>query len=140
LFGLSDGGAHCGVIADAGMPTFILTHWGRDRTRGDKMSLEFIVKSLTSSTAHAYGMFDRGLLTEGMIADINVIDFDGLRLHRPEAVFDLPAGGRRLVQRAEGYEITIKSGEVIFNNGQHSGALPGKLVRRSDAQGVSAAS
>ena len=140
LFGLSDGGAHCGVIADAGMPTFILIHWGRDRTRGDKMSLEFIVKSLTSSTAHAYGMFDRGLLAEGMIADINVIDFDGLRLHRPEAVFDLPAGGRRLVQRAEGYEITIKSGEVIFNNGQHSGALPGKLVRRSDAQGVSAAS
>ena len=140
LFGLSDGGAHCGVIADAGMPTFIMTHWGRDRTRGDKMSLEFIVKSLTSSTAHAYGMFDRGLLAEGMIADINVIDFDGLRLHRPEAVFDLPAGGRRLVQRAEGYEITIKSGEVIFNNGQHSGALPGKLVRRSDAQGVSAAS
>ena len=139
LFGLSDGGAHCGVIADAGMPTFIMTHWGRDRTRGDKMSLEFIVKSLTSSTARAYGMFDRGQLPEGMIADINVIDFDGLRLHRPEAVFDLPAGGRRLVQRAEGYEITIKSGEVIFNNGQHSGALPGKLVRRSNAQGISTA-
>ena len=139
LFGLSDGGAHCGVIADAGMPTFIMTHWGRDRTRGDKMSLEFIVKSLTSSTAHAFGMFDRGQLTEGMIADVNIIDFDRLRLHRPEAVFDLPAGGRRLVQRAEGYEITIKSGEVIFNNGQHSGALPGKLVRRSDAEGVSTA-
>lgn len=139
LFGLSDGGAHCGVIADAGMPTFIMTHWGRDRTRGDKMSLEFIVKSLTSSTAHAFGMFDRGQLTEGMIADANIIDFDRLRLHRPEAVFDLPAGGRRLVQRAEGYEITIKSGEVIFNNGQHSGALPGKLVRRSDAEGVSTA-
>jgi N-acyl-D-aspartate/D-glutamate deacylase len=137
LFGLSDGGAHCGVIADAGMPTFIMTHWGRDRTRGDKMSLEFIVKSLTSSTANAFGMFDRGLITEGMIADINVIDFDELRLHRPEAVFDLPAGGRRLVQRAEGYEITIKSGEVIFNNGQHSGALPGKLVRRSNAEGAS---
>jgi len=139
LFGLSDGGAHCGVIADAGMPTFIMTHWGRDRTRGDKMSLEFIVKSLTSSTAHAFGMFDRGQLTEGMIADVNIIDFDRLRLHRPEAVFDLPAGGRRLVQRAEGYEITIKSGEIIFNNGQHSGALPGKLVRRSDAEGVSTA-
>jgi|TARA_B110000261_G_scaffold158131_1_gene194058 N-acyl-D-aspartate/D-glutamate deacylase len=139
LFGLSDGGAHCGVIADAGMPTFIMTHWGRDRTRGDKMSLEFIVKSLTSSTAHAFGMFDRGQLTEGMIADANIIDFDRLRLHRPEAVFDLPAGGRRLVQRAEGYEITIKSGEIIFNNGQHSGALPGKLVRRSDAEGVSTA-
>ena len=121
LFGLSDGGAHCGVIADAGMPTFIMTHWGRDRTRGDKMSLEFIVKSLTSSTAHAFGMFDRGQLTEGMIADANIIDFDRLRLHRPEAVFDLPAGGRRLVQRAQGYEITIKSSEVIFNNGQHSG-------------------
>ena len=140
LFGLSDGGAHCGVIADAGMPTFIMTHWGRDRTRGDKMSLEFIVKSLTSSTAHAFGMFDRGQLTEGMIADMNVIDFDVLRLHRPEAVFDLPTGGRRLVQRAEGYDITIKSGEVIFNNGHHSGALPGKLVRRSDVQSVSAAS
>ena len=140
LFGLSDGGAHCGVIADAGMPTFIMTHWGRDRTRRDKMSLEFIVKSLTSSTARAFGMFDRGLINEGMIADINIIDFDELRLHRPEAVFDLPAGGRRLVQRAEGYEITIKSGEVIFNNGQHSGALPGKLVRRSNAKGAATAS
>ncbi|MFT7247096.1 MAG: N-acyl-D-amino-acid deacylase [Candidatus Azotimanducaceae bacterium] len=133
LFGLSDGGAHCGVIADAGMPTFIMTHWGRDRTRGDKMSLEFIVKSLTSSTAQAFGMFDRGQLTPGMIADINVIDFDAMRLHRPEAIFDLPAGGRRLVQRAEGYEVTIKAGEVIFRNGKHSGALPGKLVRRSNA-------
>ena len=132
LFGLSDGGAHCGVIADAGMPTFIMTHWGRDRTRGEKMSLEFIVKSLTSSTAHAFGMYDRGQLTEGSIADINVIDFESLRLHRPEAIFDLPAGGRRLVQRAEGYDVTIKSGEVIFNQGQHTGALPGKLVRRSD--------
>lgn len=131
LFGLSDGGAHCGVIADAGMPTFIMTHWGRDRTRGDQLSLEFIVRSLTSSTAHAYGMFDRGQLTEGKIADINIIDFAQLRLHRPEAVFDLPAGGRRLVQRAEGYEVTIKAGEVIFKNGEHSGALPGKLVRRS---------
>ncbi len=134
LFGLSDGGAHCGVIADAGMPTFIMTHWGRDRTRGDKLSLEFIVKSLTSSTAEAFGMFDRGSLETGKIADINIIDFDELKLHRPEAVFDLPAGGRRLVQRAEGYEVTIKAGEVIFDNGVHTGALPGKLVRRSDKQ------
>jgi len=132
LFGLSDGGAHCGVIADAGMPTFIMTHWGRDRTRGDKMSLEFIVKSLTSSTAQAFGLFDRGQLTPGMIADVNIIDFDAMRLHRPEAIFDLPAGGRRLVQRAEGYEVTIKAGEIIFRNGEHSGALPGKLVRRSN--------
>ena len=132
LFGLSDGGAHCGVIADAGMPTFIMTHWGRDRTRGEKLSLEFIVKSLTSSTAEAFGMHDRGSLQKDKIADINIIDFDALRLFRPEAVFDLPAGGRRLVQRAEGYEITIKSGEIIFDNGSHTGALPGRLVRRSD--------
>jgi N-acyl-D-aspartate/D-glutamate deacylase len=133
LFGLSDGGAHCGVIADAGMPTFIMTHWGRDRTKGEKMELEYIVKSLTSDTAQAYGMFDRGQIKEGMLADINVIDFDAMRLHRPEAIFDLPAGGRRLVQRAEGYAATIKAGEVIFTNGEHTGALPGKLVRRSDA-------
>ena len=134
LFGLSDGGAHCGVIADAGMPTFIMTHWGRDRTKGDKLELEFIVKSLTSNTATAFGMFDRGQIKEGMIADINIIDFESLRLHRPEAIFDLPAKGRRLVQRAEGYDITIKSGEIIFQKGAHTGALPGKLVRRSDGQ------
>jgi N-acyl-D-amino-acid deacylase len=132
LFGLSDGGAHCGVIADAGMPTFIMTHWGRDRTKGDLMSLEFIVQSLTSKTAQAYGMYDRGELSEGMIADINIIDFESMRLYRPEAIFDLPAGGRRLVQRAEGYDLTIKAGEVIFEKGEHTGALPGKLVRRSD--------
>jgi N-acyl-D-aspartate/D-glutamate deacylase len=132
LFGLSDGGAHCGVIADAGMPTFIMTHWGRDRTKGDKMTLEFIVKSLASSTAKAFGMFDRGQLTTGMIADVNIIDFETMRLHRPEAIFDLPAGGRRLVQRPEGYDVTIKAGEVIFEKGVHSGALPGKLVRRSN--------
>jgi N-acyl-D-amino-acid deacylase len=132
LFGLSDGGAHCGVIADAGMATFIMTYWGRDRTKGDKLELEFIVKSLTWETAKAFGMYDRGQLTEGMIADINIIDFDAMRLHRPEAIFDLPAGGRRLVQRAEGYEATIKAGEVIFANGEHTGALPGKLVRRSN--------
>lgn len=138
LFGLSDGGAHCGVIADAGMPTFIMTHWGRDRTKGDKMSLEFIVKSLTHDTAEAFGMFDRGRIAQGQIADINVIDFAAMRLHRPEAIFDLPAGGRRLVQRADGYEQTIKAGEVIFERGEHTGALPGKLVRRSDAKRASA--
>ena len=133
LFGLSDGGAHCGVIADAGMPTFIMTHWGRDRTRGQKMELEFIVQALTSKTAEAYGMFDRGMIKEGLIADINVIDFEELKLFRPEAIFDLPKGGRRLVQRAEGYDKTIKAGEVIFDKGTHTGALPGKLVRRSNA-------
>ncbi|MFT4821442.1 MAG: N-acyl-D-amino-acid deacylase, partial [Candidatus Azotimanducaceae bacterium] len=133
LFGLSDGGAHCGVIADAGMPTFIMTHWGRDRTKGDKMTLEFIVRALTSNTAEAFGMFDRGRLQEGWMADVNIIDFEAMRLFRPEAIFDLPAGGRRLVQRAAGYDATIKAGQVIFRQGEHTGALPGKLVRRSDA-------
>ena len=132
LFGLSDGGAHCGVIADAGMPTFIMTHWGRDRTKGDKMTLEFIVQALTSKTAEAFGMFDRGRIREGWMADINVIDFETMRLYRPEAIFYLPAGGRRLVQRAGGYDVTIKAGQVIFRNGEHTGALPGKLVRRSN--------
>ena len=132
LFGLSDGGAHCGVIADAGMPTFIMTHWGRDRTKGDKMTLEFIVQALTSKTAEAFGMFDRGRIREGWMADINVIDFETMRLYRHEAIFDLPAGGRRLVQRAGGYDVTIKAGQVIFRNGEHTGALPGKLVRRSN--------
>jgi N-acyl-D-amino-acid deacylase len=129
LFGLSDGGAHCGVIADAGMPTFILTHWARDRVKGEKFPLEFLVRKLTSDTARAYGLHDRGQLKEGLLADINVIDFDKLRLFRPEAVYDLPAGGRRLVQRAEGYSFTIKSGEVTFEDGEHTGALPGGLVR-----------
>ncbi len=129
IMGLSDGGAHCGVIADAGMPTFIMTHWGRDRTKGETLPLEFIVQSLTSKTAQTYGMMDRGLLKEGLIADINVIDFEALRLFRPEAIFDLPTGGKRLVQRVEGYDWTIKSGEVTFENGEHTGKLPGGLVR-----------
>ncbi len=129
IMGLSDGGAHCGVIADAGMPTFIMTHWGRDRTKGEKLPLEFIVQSLTSKTANTYGMTDRGLLEKGLIADINVIDFEALRLFRPEAIFDLPTGGKRLVQRVEGYDYTIKSGEVTFDHGEHTGKLPGGLIR-----------
>ena len=129
LFGLSDGGAHCGVIADAGMPTFILTHWARDRTKGHQFPLEFLVRKLSSDTARAYGMHDRGELKPGLLADINVIDFDRLRLYRPEAVHDLPAGGKRLVQRVDGYRYTVKSGEVTFDDGVHTGALPGGLVR-----------
>jgi N-acyl-D-amino-acid deacylase len=129
VFGLSDGGAHCGVIADAGMPTFILTHWGRDRTKGERFPLEFLVRKLTRDTAMAYGLSDRGQLKPGLKADINVIDFDNLRLYRPEAIYDLPAGGRRLVQRADGYRYTVKSGQVTFENGEHTGALPGALVR-----------
>ncbi|MFI4936703.1 MAG: amidohydrolase family protein [Caulobacterales bacterium] len=129
LFGLSDGGAHCGVIADAGMPTFILTHWARDRTKGERFPLEFLVRKLTRDTAMAYGMSDRGQLKPGLLADVNVIDFEGLRLYRPEAIYDLPAGGRRLVQRADGYRYTVKSGQVTFEDGQSTGALPGSLVR-----------
>ena len=129
LFGLSDGGAHCGVIADAGMPTFILTHWARDRVKGDKFPLEFLVRKLSSDTARAYGLNDRGQLKPGLLADVNVIDFENLRLFRPEAVSDLPAGGKRLVQRAEGYRYTVKSGQVTFEDGVSTGALPGGLVR-----------
>ena len=129
LFGLSDGGAHCGVIADAGMPTFILTHWGRDRTKGERFPLEFLVRKLTRDTAMAYGLSDRGQLKPGLMADVNVIDFEALRLYRPEAIYDLPAGGRRLVQRADGYRFTVKSGQVTFEDGESTGALPGSLVR-----------
>jgi N-acyl-D-amino-acid deacylase len=129
LFGLSDGGAHCGVIADAGMPTFILTHWGRDRTKGERFPLEFLVRKLTRDTAMAYGLSDRGQLKPGLLADVNVIDFEALRLYRPEAIYDRPAGGRRLVQRADGYRFTVKSGQVTFEDGESTGALPGSLVR-----------
>ena len=129
LFGLSDGGAHCGVIADAGMPTFILTHWARDRAKGDRFPLEFLVRKLSSDTAQAYGLNDRGQLKPGLLADVNVIDFENLKLFRPEAVNDLPAGGKRLVQRVEGYRYTIKSGQVTFEDGVSTGALPGGLVR-----------
>ena len=129
LFGLSDGGAHCGVIADAGMPTFILTHWGRDRTKGEGLPLEYLVQKLSRDTALAYGMNDRGVLGAGCVADANVIDFEALRLFRPEATYDLPLGGKRLVQRVEGYRCVVKSGEPVFENGEHTGALPGRLVR-----------
>jgi len=129
MFGLSDGGAHCGVIADAGMPTFILTHWARDRTKGEQLPLEYLVRKLSLDTATAYGMHDRGLLAAGRLADINIIDFEKLSLHRPEAIYDLPTGGKRLVQRVDGYRHIIKSGVPIFADGQHTGALPGKLVR-----------
>jgi N-acyl-D-aspartate/D-glutamate deacylase len=129
LFGLSDGGAHCGVIADAGMPSYIISYWARDRVKGERFPLEFLVRKLSSDTAKAYGLNDRGELRPGMLADINVIDFERLRLFRPEAIHDLPAGGKRLVQRVEGYRYTVKSGQVTFEDGRHTGALPGGLVR-----------
>jgi N-acyl-D-aspartate/D-glutamate deacylase len=127
--GLSDGGAHCGVICDASFPTYMLTHWARDRTRGDKLPLELVVQRQCRDTARQVGLQDRGTLEAGMLADVNVIDFPNLTLRAPEMAYDLPAGGRRLVQTAEGYRVTIKSGVVIARDGEATGAMPGKLVR-----------
>ncbi|MCO6419032.1 amidohydrolase family protein [Siccirubricoccus sp. KC 17139] len=129
LLGLSDGGAHCSSILDAGMPTWMLIHWARDRTRGPRLPLEFVVKRQTSETAKFFGLNDRGTLEVGKKADLNVIDFHGLRVQKPEVVYDLPAGGRRLVQQVSGYKATFVSGVPVFENGEHTGALPGKLVR-----------
>ena len=129
LLGLSDGGAHCASIVDAGMPSFMLSHWGRDRRRGPRLSLEFLVKRLTSETADFFGFSDRGRLQPGLRADLNLIDFDRLRLYQPELVHDLPAGGRRFVQHVDGYEATLVAGTPIFERGEHTGALPGRLVR-----------
>ena len=129
VFSLSDGGAHCGLICDASIPTYLLTHWVRDRARGDRFALEDIVERQTRRTARFYGMEDRGTLEPGMKADLNVIDFDALRIHAPEMVYDLPAGGRRLIQQIDGYAVTVKSGEITFEHGKATGALPGTLVR-----------
>ena len=129
VLGLSDGGAHCGVICDSSLPSFMLTHWARDRTRGDKLPLEFLVKRSTSETADFFGMPDRGRLQVGKKADVNVIDFNHLRLHHPEMIYDLPAGGRRLVQHVDGYDMTVCSGVPIFEKGVETGARPGKLIR-----------
>jgi N-acyl-D-aspartate/D-glutamate deacylase len=129
ILSLSDGGAHCGVICDASMPTYMLTHWVRDRSRGERLPLEFAVRRQTHDTAQLYGLLDRGTLAPGMKADVNLIDFESLQLHPPEMVFDLPANGRRFVQRADGYKYTIVNGEVTFADGQATGAMPGKVVR-----------
>ena len=129
LLGLSDGGAHCTSIVDAGVPTFMLMHWGRDRSRGPRLPLELLVKRQTSETSDFFGLSDRGRLAPGMRADVNVIDFKNLTVQKPELVHDMPAGGRRFVQRVEGYETTLVAGAPIFERGEHTGALPGKLVR-----------
>jgi N-acyl-D-aspartate/D-glutamate deacylase len=129
LFGLSDGGAHVGVICDVSVPTYMLTHWCRDRSRGEHLDIPFVVKSQTRDTAEAVGLLDRGLIAPGMKGDLNVIDFERLRLLPPHMVYDLPSGARRLMQEAEGYVATIVSGAVIYRDGKPTGALPGKLVR-----------
>jgi N-acyl-D-aspartate/D-glutamate deacylase len=127
--GLADGGAHCGVICDASMPTFMLTHWTRDRSRGGLLPLEWVIKKQTRDTARLYGLGDRGTVEPGMLADLNVIDYERLRLGNPTVEADLPAGGRRLLQSAEGYAATIKSGVVTFEHGMDTGERPGRLVR-----------
>ncbi|MAN73989.1 MAG: amidohydrolase [Henriciella sp.] len=134
--GLSDGGAHVGMICDGSFPTSMLTHWTRDRSRGPKFPLEWIVKRQTADTAHWIGLHDRGLIAPGYRADLNIIDYDGLTLHRPVILRDLPANGRRLMQRASGYTATIVAGQIIYRDGDPTGAKPGRLVR--GAQGVPA--
>jgi N-acyl-D-amino-acid deacylase len=127
--GLGDGGAHCGVICDASQPTFMLTHWTRDRVRGETLPLEYVVKMQSHDTARLYGLTDRGTLEVGAMADINLIDYDRLQLTNPRVVDDLPAGGKRLLQGAVGYVETIKSGVTTFAEGVETGARPGTLVR-----------
>lgn len=129
VFGLSDGGAHCGVLVDASVPTYMLSYFTRDRERGPKMSLEFVVHKLTRDSAEVYGLNDRGLIAPGFKADLNLIDYEALKLDRPQMVNDLPASGKRLIQTASGYRLTVKSGEVTYENGEFTGALPGRLLR-----------
>jgi N-acyl-D-aspartate/D-glutamate deacylase len=127
--GLSDGGAHCGVICDASIPTFMLTHWVRDRARGPQLPLPLVVRKMTRDTAALYGLGDRGVVAPGLRADLNLIDFERLQLRLPELVCDLPGGARRLVQRADGYVATIVAGETTMADGQDTAARPGRLVR-----------
>ena len=134
-FGLADGGAHCGAICDASMTTSLLSHWARDRKRGEGLPVGFCVQKMTKDTAALYGLGDRGVLAPGMKGDVNVIDFDRLALEMPVLANDLPAGAGRLIQRARGYEATIVSGEVTFREGEPTGALPGRLVRGAQRPG-----
>lgn len=136
-FGLSDAGAHCGTVCDGSFPTTMLTHWVRDRKRGERLPLEWVIQKLTRGGAELVGLEDRGLLAPGMKADINVIDFEALALHAPKVVRDLPANGRRLLQRASGYRYSIISGEVAFKDGEGTGTRRGRLLRgaRPDPRG-----
>jgi N-acyl-D-amino-acid deacylase len=126
---LSDGGAHCGTICDAASPTFMLQHWVRDRKRGGRISLEHAIKRQCRDTARLYGLEDRGVIAPGYLADLNLIDLNRLKLGKPWLAFDLPAGGKRLLQKADGYVATIKNGRVTFRNGEWTGEAPGGLIR-----------
>ena len=133
LIGLGDGGAHVGILSDASAITYMLTHWTRDRTRGARLPLPWAIKRLTSDNARAIGLNDRGVIRRGAKADINVIDYDRLNVHAPEVVYDLPSGGRRLIQRTDGYVATLVSGQIVTREGKATGALPGRLVRGPQA-------
>jgi len=137
--GLSDGGAHVGMICDGSFPTSNLTHWTRDRTRGEKLGLEQMIRMQTRDTAEAVGLYDRGLVAPGYRADLNVIHFQRLNLRAPEVAYDLPSGGRRLIQRADGYVATIVAGQVTYRDGEPTGALPGRLLRGAQAGPVAMA-
>ncbi|MEZ5693823.1 MAG: D-aminoacylase [Altererythrobacter sp.] len=126
---LSDGGAHCGTICDAASPTFMLQHWVRDRRRGGKIGLESAIKRQCNDTARLYGLEDRGIIAPGYLADLNIIDMARLKLGKPWLAFDLPAGGKRLLQKADGYVATIKNGAVTFRDGKWTGETPGGLIR-----------
>jgi N-acyl-D-aspartate/D-glutamate deacylase len=128
IVGLSDGGAHVGFISDGSFPTYLLSYWGRDRSHG-RLPVAELVRRQTSDTARAVGLLDRGVIAAGMKADLNVIDWERLALERPVMRFDLPAGGRRLMQSATGYVATVKAGVVTYREGVATGALPGQLVR-----------
>ena len=127
--GLSDGGAHVGMICDGSFPTSNLTLMTRDRTRGPRVDVAQMVKMQTHDTAAALGLRDRGLIRRGLRADLNVIDYERLHLHAPRVAYDLPAGGRRLLQRADGYVATLVAGQITYRDGEATDALPGRLVR-----------
>jgi N-acyl-D-aspartate/D-glutamate deacylase len=131
--GLSDGGAHVGTICDASFPTTLLAFWGRDRKQGKTFDPEWIVQRQCRATAEAVGLLDRGIVAPGYKADLNVIDFDNLGMHRPRLVFDLPAGGKRLLQPSTGYLHTFVSGVEVCTGGESTGATPGRLVRGAKA-------
>ena len=133
--GLSDGGAHCGIICDASFPTYLLTHWTRDRKRGEKLSIPFVVAAQSRKTARAFGLHDRGVIAPGFKADLNVIDYDRLHLHPPKVHYDLPVGGRRLLQQVDGYDATIVSGVVTQREGRATGNRPGRLIRGAKEDG-----
>ena len=130
MIGLNDGGAHTALICDSTIPTYMLTHWARDRQRGPRLELPEVVRRLTSQPAALYNLSDRGRIEPGLRADLNVIDFDRLRLGVPAATADLPGGGVRMLQSATGYVLTAVAGAITRRGGADTGERPGRLVRR----------